>query len=96
MIDAWLGKGPTNLRVKFTEPVPIDRLKAETIFAFLLIDGYLTEDFQFTPYSTISYIKKGENFQIIFLGTQKKINKTTHFKKNASNCYMTYKCAHIF
>lgn len=60
LIDAWLGKGPVNLRVKEATANSIDREKAEIIVSHLLIDGFLKEDFHFTPYSTISYIVPGK------------------------------------
>ncbi|RXG73071.1 ATP-dependent DNA helicase Q1 [Armadillidium vulgare] len=60
LVDIWLGKGPTNLRVKEATASDLSRERAETIIAHLLIDGFLKEDFHFTPYSTISYITPGD------------------------------------
>lgn len=41
-------------------PVPkFSRETGEVILAHLLVTGYLQEDFHFTPYSTISYLKRG-------------------------------------
>ncbi|XP_046406879.1 ATP-dependent DNA helicase Q1-like isoform X2 [Ischnura elegans] len=59
LVDAWLGKGATNLRLKGVSPPAISREQAEAIVAYLLIEGYFQEDFHFTAYSTISYIKRG-------------------------------------
>ncbi|XP_037793066.1 ATP-dependent DNA helicase Q1-like [Penaeus monodon] len=59
LVDALLGKGPTKLRVKGPAEKELNRERAESLIAFLLIDGFLKEDFHFTPYSTISYIVAG-------------------------------------
>ncbi|CAG9786369.1 unnamed protein product [Diatraea saccharalis] len=60
LLDAWFLKGPVNLRHKGKSP-DIPRILGEDIIAFLLVENYLVEDFHFTAYSTISYIKKGPN-----------------------------------
>jgi hypothetical protein len=61
LADAWYGKGAGSLRVK-SVPVPkFSREMGEAILAHLLVNGYLQEDFHFTPYSTISYLKRGRN-----------------------------------
>uniref|UniRef100_A0A182N2G4 ATP-dependent DNA helicase n=1 Tax=Anopheles dirus TaxID=7168 RepID=A0A182N2G4_9DIPT len=58
LVDAWMQKGPTNLRL--TEPAPrLDRSVAEQIVAYLIVNNYLKESFVFTPYATLSYIRKG-------------------------------------
>ena len=57
LLDALMGKGPSKLSKK---PVGnFTRTQMESIVAKLLIEGYLREDFHFTPYSTISYILPG-------------------------------------
>ncbi|XP_021932039.1 ATP-dependent DNA helicase Q1-like isoform X2 [Zootermopsis nevadensis] len=59
LLDAWYGKGAVNLRVR-SVPVPsFSRERGEAVLGHLLIKGYLQEDFHFTPYSTISYLKRG-------------------------------------
>lgn len=59
LIDAWYHKGPVGFRL-IDLPVPtIDRHYGEQVVMKLLLDGYLKEDFQFTPFSTNSYIKRG-------------------------------------
>ncbi|XP_011173229.2 ATP-dependent DNA helicase Q1 [Solenopsis invicta] len=59
LVDAWYGKGASSLRVS-NVPVPtFTRETAEAIVGHLLINGYLQEDFHFSPYSTISYLKRG-------------------------------------
>lgn len=75
LIDSWYHKGKASLRVKEI-PVPnFERFYAEQMVAFLIIKDYLKEDFHFTAYSTISYIKKGsriaqENDRIVFYGAR--------------------------
>ncbi|CAG5051766.1 unnamed protein product [Parnassius apollo] len=64
LLDAWFLKGPVNLRHKGKEP-NFSRILGEDVIAFLLIQGYLVEDFHFTAYSTISYIKKGPNMDAV-------------------------------
>jgi len=61
LMDALYGKGSVKLRVKDVSVPKYDRNTTEKIIGFLLIDGYLAEDFHFTPYSTISYIVPGGN-----------------------------------
>lgn len=60
LVDAWYGKGPPTLRLSKTPPPSISRDTAENILAHLIIRNYLREDFHFTPYSTISYIRRGK------------------------------------
>lgn len=75
LLDSWYHKGNKNLKCKDI-PVPsFDRFYAEQIVAFLLIHGYLKEDFHYTAFSTICYIKKGKIFvteedRIIFYGAR--------------------------
>lgn len=56
-------------------PPKLDRHYGEQIVALLLTLGYLKEDFHYTPYATLSYIKKGnlilqENTEIVFNGAR--------------------------
>lgn len=59
LIDAWYKKGPSNLRLPNIEVPTMDRYWAEQIVAFMILEKYLKEDFHFTAYNTISYIRKG-------------------------------------
>ncbi|XP_071532180.1 ATP-dependent DNA helicase Q1-like isoform X2 [Panulirus ornatus] len=59
LIDLFMGKGPTKLRIKEATAAGLSRDRAENIVAFFLVDGFLREDFHFTPYNTISYIVPG-------------------------------------
>lgn len=73
LVDAWYGKGTASLRVA-SVPVPkFARESAEAIVGYLLASGYLQEDFHFSAYSTISYLKRGpksglvnDNCKILF------------------------------
>lgn len=59
LVDAWYSKGASSLRVSDV-PVPsFTRETAEAVVGYLLINGYLQEDFHFSAYSTISYLKRG-------------------------------------
>ena len=42
-----------------------NKSQIEHIVASLIIDGYLKEDFHYTPYNTISYILPGNRSNII-------------------------------
>lgn len=64
LLDAWFLKGPVNLRHKGKEP-NFPRTIGEDVIAFLLVECYLEEDFHFTAYSTISYLKKGANRDLV-------------------------------
>lgn len=50
LLDAWFGKGDAKLRMKDV-PIPsFDRITAERVVGYLLIEGYLKEDFHYTAY----------------------------------------------
>ena len=77
LMDAWLGKGNKKLRVE-TIPTPkYNRQTCEAVVAFLLTDGFLKEDFHFTPYSTISYIVAGAK---VVLRSNGKIGKDIYYQ----------------
>ncbi|KAF7988699.1 hypothetical protein HCN44_001272 [Aphidius gifuensis] len=59
LIDAWFSKGTASHRVAAV-PVPkFSREAGENIVGFLLINGYLKEDFVFNAYSNLTYLIKG-------------------------------------
>ncbi|KAJ8730331.1 hypothetical protein PYW07_017369 [Mythimna separata] len=64
LLDAWFLKGPVNLRHKGKEP-NFSRVLGEDVIAYLLVGNYLIEDFHYTAYSTISYIKVGPNMDAV-------------------------------
>lgn len=59
LVDAWYGKGATSLRVSNVTVPRFSRESAEAVVGYLLVSGYLQEDFHFSAYSTISYLKRG-------------------------------------
>ena len=60
LIDALLGKGPCKISSWKKPPTNVSqKYQIEHVVANFLIDGYLKEDFHFTPYNTISYILPG-------------------------------------
>ncbi|XP_040558256.1 ATP-dependent DNA helicase Q1 isoform X2 [Gallus gallus] len=59
LIDAWSGKGLSKLRVAEVTPPKLPREELERIIAHLLLQQYLREDFSFTAFATISYLKIG-------------------------------------
>ena len=56
LLKTWLGKDTLRLGI---EKPKYSKEVCELILANLLIQDYLTEEFHFTPYSTISYITLG-------------------------------------
>ena len=82
LLDALMGKGPSKLSKK---PVgDFTRVQMETIVAKLLIEGYLREDFHFTPYNTISYILPGGRNIRSPLNMELLSDKKVVTKKNSS------------
>ncbi|XP_044308080.1 ATP-dependent DNA helicase Q1 [Varanus komodoensis] len=64
LIEAWLGKGLSRLGVEVVAPkVPRDVL--ERIVAHLILQQYLKEDFSFTAFATISYLKTGPRADLL-------------------------------
>ncbi|NWT04565.1 RECQ1 helicase, partial [Mionectes macconnelli] len=59
LIDAWSGKGASKFRVAEVTPPNHPREELERIIAHLLLQQYLKEDFSFTAFATISYLKVG-------------------------------------
>lgn len=59
LVDAWYGKGATAVRVANVPTPKFVREAGEAIVGHLLANGYLQEDFHFSAYSTISYLKRG-------------------------------------
>lgn len=59
LIDAWFGKGTAVHKVS-SVPVPkFSREAGENIVGFLLINGYLKEDFAFNAYANLTYLIRG-------------------------------------
>ncbi|XP_067138640.1 ATP-dependent DNA helicase Q1-like isoform X1 [Centruroides vittatus] len=84
LIDAWCGKGPSKLRPSNVQSVTLSRDICERVVIYLLLEGYLKEDFHFTPYSTISYINKGVKANLLKDDKFKITLDFPSFKRNAS------------
>ncbi|KAG8138420.1 putative ATP-dependent DNA helicase protein [Naja naja] len=64
LIDAWLGKGLSKLGLEIAAPkLPHEVL--ERIIAHLILQQYLKEDFSFTAFATISYVKIGPRANLL-------------------------------
>ncbi|XP_036374396.1 ATP-dependent DNA helicase Q1 [Megalops cyprinoides] len=58
VVEAWMGKGPAKRR-KMIQVTTLSRVEVEAILIHLLLQGYFSEDFSFTPYTTYFYLKLG-------------------------------------
>ncbi|XP_047660216.1 ATP-dependent DNA helicase Q1 isoform X3 [Tachysurus fulvidraco] len=56
--DTWMGKGSAKIR-KMSKVTTLSRPEVESIIVHLLLHGYFSEDFSFTPYTTYFYLKAG-------------------------------------
>lgn len=65
LIDAWSGKGVSKFRVPEVTPPKHPREELERIIAHLLLQQYLKEDFSFTAFATISYLKVGPKARLL-------------------------------
>ncbi|XP_019371171.1 PREDICTED: ATP-dependent DNA helicase Q1 isoform X2 [Gavialis gangeticus] len=65
LIDAWLGKGLSKLRVAEVVSPKFPRDELERIVAHLILQQYLKEDFSFTAFATISYLKIGPKANLL-------------------------------
>lgn len=65
LIDSWMGKGAAKLRVAGVVPPKFPREDLEKIIAHLLLQQYLKEDYSFTAYATISYLKIGPKANLL-------------------------------
>ncbi|XP_043475693.1 ATP-dependent DNA helicase Q1-like [Leptopilina heterotoma] len=66
LIDSWYNKGAAALRVASVPTPKFPREIGEAIVGHLLMLGYLQEDFQFTSYATITYLKRGPKAALVF------------------------------
>ncbi|XP_032143590.1 ATP-dependent DNA helicase Q1 isoform X1 [Sapajus apella] len=65
LIDSWMGKGAAKLRVAGVVAPILPREDLEKIIAHFLIQQYLKEDYSFTAYATISYLKIGPKANLL-------------------------------
>ncbi|XP_026219987.1 ATP-dependent DNA helicase Q1 isoform X1 [Anabas testudineus] len=64
LVEAWMGKGPAKHR-KMIQTTTLSRLQVEAVIVQLLLQGYLREDFSFTPYTTYFYMKLGRKAPLL-------------------------------
>ncbi|XP_030005826.1 ATP-dependent DNA helicase Q1 isoform X4 [Sphaeramia orbicularis] len=64
VVESWMGKGPSKVR-KMIQTTTLSRLQAEAVIVHLLQQGYLREDFSFTPYTTYFYLKPGRKAPLL-------------------------------
>ncbi|XP_072528982.1 ATP-dependent DNA helicase Q1 isoform X2 [Salminus brasiliensis] len=62
--DTWMGKGNAKLR-KMIKTTVLSRQEVESIIVHLLLHGYFSEDFSFTPYTTYFYLKAGRKAALL-------------------------------
>lgn len=86
LIDSWMGKGASKLRVAGLAPPTLPREDLEKIIAHFLIQQYLKEDYSFTAYATISYLKVGPKANL--LNNEAHVI-TMRVKKPTQNCFRT-------
>uniref|UniRef100_A0A3Q2YZQ3 ATP-dependent DNA helicase n=1 Tax=Hippocampus comes TaxID=109280 RepID=A0A3Q2YZQ3_HIPCM len=90
LVEAWMGKGPAKHR-KSMETTTLSRPQAEDVIVHLLLQGYLREDFSFTPYTTYFYLMLGRKAPLLKSQTHKLSMKmrTAYSQSSAvsSNCY---------
>ncbi|XP_048191172.1 ATP-dependent DNA helicase Q1 [Perognathus longimembris pacificus] len=65
LLDSWVGKGPAKLRVPGVVAPTLPREELEKIIAHLLLQHYLREDYSFTAYATIAYLKVGPKANLL-------------------------------
>ncbi|XP_054974226.1 ATP-dependent DNA helicase Q1 [Sorex araneus] len=86
LLDAWTGKGPPKLRVAGVAPPALPREDMERVVVHGLLQQYLREDYSFTAYATISYLKTGPKAHLL-QNTAHVI--TMQIRKPAQNCLRT-------
>ncbi|XP_026182446.1 ATP-dependent DNA helicase Q1 isoform X2 [Mastacembelus armatus] len=64
LVEAWMGKGPAKHR-KTIKPTTLSRQQVEAVIVRMLLQGYLREDFSFTPYTTYFYMKLGRKAPLL-------------------------------
>lgn len=106
LLDAWEGKGAGSLKVRGLDPPKVSRDKLERIIGHMLLQGFIREDFHFTPYSTISYLVAGKYTQVqlfknyeeswgFFCEILEKIPQANYFVSNWKNS-LNFKTLLIF
>ncbi|KAM4837432.1 ATP-dependent DNA helicase Q1 [Urocitellus parryii] len=92
LIDSWMGKGASKLRVAGVVAPVLPREDLEKIIAHFLLQQYLKEDYSFTAYATISYLKIGPKANLLnseahVITMQVKKRTQSDFKVETSEAY---------
>ncbi|GAB5573610.1 ATP-dependent DNA helicase Q1 isoform X1 [Prionailurus iriomotensis] len=83
LMDSWMGKGAAKLRVAGVAPPQLPREDLEKIIAHFLLQQ---EDYSFTAYATISYLKIGPKAHL--LNNEAHVI-TMQVKKPTQSCFKT-------
>ena len=69
LLDAWQGRGARAHRAEAVTASTLARADMERVLVYMLLEGYIKEDFHFTAYTTISYLVPGTRaeFDVRFL-----------------------------
>lgn len=62
--ETWMGRGAAKHR-KTIKSTTLSRFEVESIIIHLLLHGYFSEDFSFTPYTTHFYLKLGRKAALL-------------------------------
>ncbi|XP_014224096.1 ATP-dependent DNA helicase Q1-like [Trichogramma pretiosum] len=64
LVDAWYNKGATSHRLDSVPTPKFPREVGEAILGHLLVKGYMKENFQFSAYTTNTYIERGNKYAL--------------------------------
>ncbi|XP_058414653.1 ATP-dependent DNA helicase Q1 [Diceros bicornis minor] len=86
LIDSWTGKGAAKFRVAGVVPPTLPREDLEQMIVHFLLQQYLKEDYSFTAFATIVYLKVGPKADLL--------NNEAHIismqvKKPTESCFRT-------
>ncbi|XP_019485915.1 PREDICTED: ATP-dependent DNA helicase Q1 [Hipposideros armiger] len=84
LMDSWMGKGAAKLRVAGVAPPTLPREDLEKIIVHFLLQQYLKEDYSFTAFATISYLKIGPRANL--LNNEAHV-VTMKVKKSTQSCF---------
>ena len=64
LLEAWLGKGSSLLRVASVETPTLSKETCQRIIVKFVVERILQEDMHFTPYTTICYLIQGPRYEL--------------------------------
>ena len=65
LLDAWQGRGARAHRAEAVAASALARADMERVLVYMLLEGYIKEDFHFTAYTTISYLVPGTRAHLL-------------------------------